>query len=872
MPGETKLEKEHFKRTRALAGECMVLLKNDGSLPLKAGGKIALYGEGARNTVRGGTGSGMTITRHAYSIEEGLELAGFQVTTKDWLDRQDARRRREFAAFLKKTQEEGAGGGLALMLASGDMPAKETEAITKEDMESSESDTAIFVLARSAGEGDDRKCEPGDYELAESEKRAIEFLAGAYDKFILVLNVCGPVETAWIKSVDGINAILLVGQQGAPGGLSVADVLCGEQVPSGKLADTWALSYQDYSTAKNFGYQEGNMDDVYYEEGIYVGYRYFDTFGVEPGYPFGFGLSYTSFSMKTVDVWADEREIVLKVKVENTGKVFAGKEVVQVYASAPDGKLEKPYQELKAYAKTDLLEPTESQILTIRFPTVSLASYSADDAAYLLEEGGYYLRVGNSSRSTTIAACIRMEGTVVVEQLKNLFADSEAGKEISKEGIKPWCYEEEEEEKKNAMQIVLSAGDFVTKKPVYSEAELLKDMHPETVITAEDVLAGCYTAEELTAQLTIEEMAYLTTGNCKGLQYFFEAASDYRVPGSAAQTTDICLESRDIREHVCSDGPAGLHVDPEFVVYQDGSVQVVPQKENPDRLFDHTRDSEIVEHHYQPCTAFPVSSTAALSWNLELFAEISRMYGREMKEIWMQTALKPSMNLHRDPLGGRNFEYYSEDPLLTGTYAAADILALQKYPGITGTVKHFAVNSNERNRMHSCAHVSERALREIYLKGFEIAIRTAQPGCIMSSYNLINGVHAANSKDLLTYVCRDEWGYEGMIMTDWLMTETGVDMFSAVDREKPLRYGNTISHLCTSAGNDIIMPGSDHDREDIIACVKDGTVALADLQRCALHVLRLILRSDLYEGAESYYVYVGTEPEWVRTEKSEKIR
>lgn len=872
MPGETELEKEHFNQTRALSGECMVLLKNDDTLPLKAGEKIALYGEGARNTVRGGTGSGMTITRHAYSIEEGLELAGFQVTTKDWLDRQDARRKQEFDAFMKKTEEEGAGGGLALMLASGDMPAKETEAVTKEDVENSETDTAIFVLARSAGEGDDRKCEPGDYELTDSEKQAIEFLSGEYDKFILALNVCGPIETAWIKSMDSINAILLVGQQGAPGGLSIADVLCGKQVPSGKLADTWALSYKDYSTAKNFGYQEGNMDDVYYEEGIYVGYRYFDTFGIEPGYPFGFGLSYTSFSMKTVDVWVDEKEIGLKVKVTNVGKVFEGKEVVQVYVSAPDGKLEKPYQELKAYAKTDFLSPMESQILTIRFPVASLASYSAADAAYLLEEGRYYLRVGSSSRSTVIVACIRMEGTAVVEQLKNLFADSEAGQEISKAGIQPCRYEGEEEEKKNARQFVLSADRFATRKAVYSEAEPLEDMHPETVITAADVLAGRYTAEELTAQLTIEEMAALTTGNCKGLQYFFEAASGYRVPGAAAQTTDICLESRDIREHVCSDGPAGLHVDPEFVVYQDGSVQAVPQKENSGRPFDHTKDSEIVEHHYQPCTAFPVSSTVALSWNLELFAKISRMYGREMKEIWMQTALKPSMNLHRDPLGGRNFEYYSEDPLLTGTYAAADILALQKYPGITGTVKHFAVNSNERNRMHSCAHVSERALREIYLKGFEIAIRTAQPGCIMSSYNLINGVHAANCKDLLTYVCRDEWGYEGMIMTDWLMTESGVDVFSAVDREKPLRYGNTISHLCTSAGNDIIMPGSDHDREDIIACVKDGTVALADLQRCALHVIRLILRSDLYEGAESYYAHVRTEPEWVRTEKSEKMR
>lgn len=881
-PEVSAREAEHFMRTRALVGECSVLLANDGALPIRPGfapwgnpdedpaaaaghpgvhPKVALFGEGARNTVRGGTGSGMTITRRDYSVEEAFETEGYVITTKNWLDRQDARRDAEFAAFMERVQAEGAGGGLSLMLMGGKLPAKETEPVTDADIEESDTDTAIFVLVRNAGEGDDRKDVPGDFQLTDSEKEAIRKLAAAYPKFILVLNVCGPVATADFQDIPGINAILYVGQQGAPGGLSIVDVLTGEQVPSGKLADTWPRVYTDCGSAKNFGLQTDNMDDVYYEEGIYVGYRYFDTFGVEPGYPFGFGLSYTTFETVPTGVTADAKHITVSAKVTNTGSRFAGKEVVQVYVSAPDGKLEKPYQELKGYGKTSLLAPGESEEIRITFETASLASYDEESAAWIMEEGVYLIRVGNCSRQTQIAAKLVLDGCAVTWQLRNLFQDPEPKPVISKAGHTPFHYEAEHAELLAAPVIPLAAESIPTKTAAYPEPVELVDTHPDVVITAQDVLSGKYTLDELVAQLSIEEMADFTTGNSNGLREFFAAASSFRVPGGAAQTTDICLENRDIREWCCSDGPAGLHLDPEFVVYADGTTQSVPQGDSPRRPFDHSKDDQIVEHHYQPCTAFPTASTAAVSWNTEVFTEISEMYGREMKEVWLQTALKPSMNIHRDPLGGRNFEYYSEDPLLAGTYAAADILTLQSYPGITSTVKHFAVNNNDRNRMHSNAHATERTLREIYLKNFEIALTTAQPGCIMSSYNLVNGKHAANNRDLLTYFCRCELGYEGMIMTDWFMTETLVDVFSAVDREKPLRYGSTIAHECTWAGNDIVMPGSNDDRADIISCVKNGTVARADLQRCTKHVIALILRSDLYEDAKPYNEVVPVEPQ-----------
>lgn len=853
-------EAEHFQRTRELAGDCTVLLRNDGTLPLQKQGKIALYGEGVRNTVRGGTGSGMTFTRKDYSVEEAFLTAGFEVTTTNWLDRQDARRKQEFEDFMAMVRAEGAGGGMGLMLMGGTLPAKETEPVTDADIEESDADTAVFVLVRNAGEGDDRKAVPGDFQLTASEKEALAKIGASYQHVALVLNVCGPVATDDFTEIPGIGAILYVGQQGAPGGLSIVDVLTGKQVPSGKLADTWPKKYTDCASAPNFGLQEGNMDDVYYEEGIYVGYRYYDTFGVEPGFPFGYGLSYTTFETECLGVTADEEKITVQVLVKNTGSRFAGKEVVEIYVSAPDGKLEKPYQELKAYGKTRLLAPGESETLTIHFQTSSLASYSEADAAWILEAGEYLVRVGNSSRNTQIAAKLVLDREAIIWKLRNLFADPEPKPVITKNGAKPFSYEKEEEEKRLAPVIQLAAEKFQTETASYPEPVELVDAHPDVTITAEDVLAGRYTLKELVAQLTIPEMAAFTTGNGKGLASFFQAASNFRVPGAAAQTTDICLENRDIREWACSDGPAGLHVDPEFVVYADGFVQSVPQGENPRRPFDHSRDDEIVERHYQPCTAFPTASTAAVSWSTDVFTEISTMYGIEMKEVGLQTALKPSMNIHRDPLGGRNFEYYSEDPLLSGTYAAADILALQQYPGITSTVKHFAVNNNDRNRMHSNAHVTERTLREIYLKNFEIALKTAQPGCIMSSYNLVNGKHAANNRDLLTYFCRCELGYEGMIMTDWFMTETAVDVFSAVDKEKPLRYGSTIAHECTWAGNDIVMPGSDADRADIITCVEKGTVEKADLQRCAEKVIALVLRSDLYEDAKPYNEHVKPEP------------
>ncbi len=851
-PAVSEREIRHHNAVRALAPDCMVLLENNGVLPLAEPGKIALYGAGARHTVRGGGGSGTTFPRHAYSVEEGLLEAGCTIVTGEWLSRYDEIVR-EATEEAKRAREAG-GIGMALMTS---VSTARTADITETDIKAGETDTAVYVLTRNSGEGADRAPAPGDYYFTEAEKAQIRLLSERYPKFILILNICAPVEGAFLK-VCGADAVLSMGMTGAVGGQAVADVLFGKAEPSGHLADTWAYRYTDYSTAPSFGLLSGNKDDVWYDEGIYVGYRYFDSFDIEPAYEFGYGRGYTSFGLEVTDVSADEDKTLLTVKVTNTGNRYSGKETVQLYVSAPRGGLEKPYQELAAFAKTSRLAPGGSEVLTISVKTSRFASYSEELSAWCMDAGEYVLRVGTSSRQTRVAAVLRLDRRAVISRHRNLFADSEARPGMSAKGIPSWKAADEEEQRAEAPVFPLSAEKFAEKVMTYPEPEELADRYPGEMVTAGQVRSGARTVQDLVAQLTPEEMVKFCTGIGKSLDTFW--MDEYRVPGAAAQTTDCVLESRDVREAACSDGPAGLHVTPEFVVYGDGSTQDIPAAGGfGRRVFDHSRDAEIVAHHYQYCTAMPAASTLAQSWDVSVLAACGAMYGAEMKEVGIQIALKPSMNIHRDPLGGRNFEYYSEDPVLAGVLAAADITAVQQYPGIGSTIKHFAVNSQEWNRFHSCAHVSERAIREIYLKGFEIAVRTAQPMCIMTSYNLLNGIHTANSKDLLTYVCRDEWGYQGMIMTDWFTTMSGVDVFAVSDKSSPSRHGLSVPHLCVSAGNDIIMPGSDGDREEILAALRDGTVSLAELQRCTANVIRMVLRTDVYEDAESYYRYITVE-------------
>ena len=792
-------EIEHQEEVRRLAGECMVILENDGVLPLQAGTKkIALFGTGARHTIKGGTGSGDVNVRENISIAQGLERAGFKFVTEGWLDQYDRLYADAQEAYAKKLNEFTEKTGKPSMLYAFETPFEEPEQpeITEADVK--EADAAIYVISRNSGEGKDRRAEKGDYYLSDRELQNIRFMTEHYKNCIVLLNVGGVIDLTALKAIEGVQAIMLVGQTGNMGGYAVADVLTAKTIPSGKLTDTWARSYEDYPSSATFSHRDGNLDDEYYSDGIYVGYRYFDTFGVMPLYCFGYGKSYTEFEMKTINVTADEKQVQVEVEVTNIGDKYPGKEVVQVYYSAPDGIMEKATQELAGFAKTKLLAPGEKDVVTITFATTDMASFDAYDAAWIMEEGEYTIRVGNSSRNTEAVAVIDLDEQVTTLQLKRLMRDTIAVRELH-HMIPIFDIEFDFGVPAIPFRIMLQAENFKKELVEYEVMRrTLMDKRKDEVLTLEDVKAGSATLDELTAQLTVEEMAELCVGTERrnGDGNVIGSASSC-VPGAAGDTTSSLLETRKVPNLIQADGPAGLRLE-------------------------------------TPCTAIPIATTLAQSWDMDLIHRMGELVGEEMKQLHVDLWLAPGMNIHRNPLCGRNFEYYSEDPVLTGLCAATE-------KGKGTTIKHFAGNNQEDNRMFTNAHISERALREIYLKGFEIAVKTAQPYAIMTSYNLINGVHSANNYDMLQNIARDEWGFEGLVMTDWYTSQDTTEMGMVSPSGK---YSHSSSVQCIKAGNDLQMPGCQQNVDDIVEAVNEGKeITKADLQRCAKHILSVALKT-----------------------------
>lgn len=824
--GISQREQRNMERSRRIAAQGMVLLENDGVLPLKSvNGKIALYGSGARRTVKGGTGSGDVNSRMVVNAEQGLTDAGFRITTGSWLDRQEELCKTHFEKHVEKVtgmlQEKGPAG-IAEILSEPYRDPDEPE-ITKEDISSSGTDTAVYVLARTSGEGKDRIAKPGDYELSENEAKNIKAIAKAYGKTVVVLNVGGIIDTKLLRSTEGIHAVLLMSQPGNISGWALADILTGKETPSGHLTATWAENYSDYPCADTFSYRNHDLDDEYYNEGIYVGYRYFDTFGITPAYPFGYGLSYTTFSRQTqnVSICGDKAEV--KVKVANTGSQFPGKEVVQVYVSAPKGQLEKPYQELAGFVKTKELKAGESQEVEIAVEIASLASYDEVSASYILEAGDYIIRVGNHSRNTKIAAILRISDRIITKTLKNRLVPEHRIEELTPQNVAPYSYEGEAAEKELAPVLELAEPEILKKEVIYKEEE----MHP------------------LAEKLSVQELTKLCIGSARGGfgSGSTIGAASTACPGAAGDTTSDLLETRGVPNLVLADGPAGLRLSRSFAA--DSQNNIIPGLGESafggiEKLFGKVppkRPDDAIDY-YQYCTAIPIAMLLAQTWDEELIEEAGDIVGEEMEEFGVTLWLAPGMNIQRNPLCGRNFEYYSEDPLVAGRCAAADTKGVQKHPGCGTTIKHFAMNNLEDNRAHNNSQANERAIREIYLKGFEIAINESQPLAVMTSYNLLNGVHTANSHELLTDILRGEWNYEGLVMTDWGTTGGG-DMNPALSN----KYGTSSAAECIKAGNDLIMPGSQQDEDDIVQAVREGLVSREELQKCASRVLKTIEKS-----------------------------
>ena len=839
-PKVQEFEKQHIAAVRRLAPECMVLLKNDGTLPLQEAGKLALYGSGARKTIKGGTGSGDVNVRHFVTVEEGLQNAGFTLTTGDWLDGYDQvvadARAAFYGALRKEADAAGVTGPHMMMYAMG-------KACPEPDYElplNGEGDTAVYVLARNSGEGADRKPEAGDIRLTPTEIRDILALKEQYEKFVLVLNVGGMVDLEPVKTV---GTVLLLGQLGSATGDALADVLLGRAYPSGKLTMTWA-PIEDYASTEGFG----DPNDTYYKEGIYVGYRYFDTIGYVPTYPFGYGMGYTTCAVEPKGISADASHISVTASVTNTGAA-AGKEVVQVYYSAPAGKLDKPYQELAGYAKTKELAPGESQEVTVTFATQSMASYCVECASYVMEAGTYLIRVGSSSRDTHIAGAVALDETKAVEKVKNICGDS--GFEDLKPEWNPIAYEGEADEKDKAAVIEIKAADLAVRETVYQEEP--EEIPAGPCVRFEEVVNGTKSLDAFVAGLSDEQLAYLCIGAYKEAEDLMEVIGNASstVAGAAGETTHQ-LEDLGTPVLVMADGPAGLRLAPTYKMVGGmakatapslpGELTALLKPEELQAMAENapkpSEEEQAAPTNYQYCVAIPIGTGLAQSWNDELVKSCGDLIGEEMEMFGTHLWLAPAMNIYRSPLCGRNFEYYSEDPYLTGCIAAAVTDGVQVHEGCATTIKHYACNNQETNRYFSNSNVGERALREIYLKGFEICVKRSQPHFVMTSYNLINGEHACSLKDIQTGTLRDEWGFAGVVMTDWLVTG------GMGERGEKWPCASCAGNV--KAGNDITMPGIPSDKADILKALADDThpyaLSRGQLQLAARRVLGMILK------------------------------
>lgn len=780
-------EKTHLKQLRKIAPECMVLLKSNGDFPLEGPGKIALYGSGVRKTLKGGTGSGDVNSRYVISVERGLRRAGFTITTETWLDTYDAvlaEARREFIADIKK--KAYAQHRLPVMVGMGAvMPEPEYEIPLDGG-----GDTAIYVLSRICGEGNDRNAGTGDFALSVTERRDILALQKTYKRFLLVLNVGGPVDLTPVMEVENI---LLLGQLGAITGLAFTDVLLGKSYPSGKLSATWA-PISDYPSVGTFG----EKDDTFYHEGIYVGYRYFDSVQKEPLFPFGFGKSYTTFKIGKTSVEAEDTVIRVKAKVKNTGE-RKGKEVVQLYVSVPSGRLDQPYQSLAAYAKTGELEPQASEEVMLCFDLRDQAGFDTDACAYILEKGKYLLRIGTSSRETEVCAEITLKKELVVKTVSHIAGEVE----LHDWKPEPVAAPKEEEQKRKPESLTLNPEkeEEAVEPPRVSEeaAEFVKDLSDEDLAR---ILVGHYSQDHGYASV-VGEAANL-------------------VAGAAGQTTD---EIEGVPALVMADGPAGLRLARDYVRDEKGAravgddlpagmeellgpVSGAVVKGTRLKKKKELEDQEIL-HQY--CTAIPIGTALAQSFSPAAAEKCGDIVGDEMERFGIHLWLAPGMNIQRHPLCGRIFEYYSEDPVLTGLTAAAVTKGVQSHPGCGATIKHYCCNNQETNRFQNSSAVSERALRELYLRGFEIAIREADPVALMTSYNLLNGVHTSEREDLLKTVLRKEWGYGGLVMSDWVIRYMA-------DRTAHYKVANAA--LSVQAGNDLFMPGSAADYRGIVMALR----------------------------------------------------
>lgn len=824
-PQITDREIQNRKLARKAAAEGIVLLKNKGNLlPLKPGTAVALYGVGASRTIKGGTGSGDVNERERISIYQGMKDAGYLITTGEWIREYDkcyqkARNEWRDEVLDKAAKIENEVSGFFNAYAATPFIVPAGGEVKKTDAE-----IAFYILSRVAGEGADRFDKPGDYYLTDTEKRQLSDICSLYKHVVIAINTGGLADLSFMDEYDNIDALLQIVQPGMEAGNAFADVISGAVTPSGKMTDSWAYKYEDYPNSKTFSHNNGNVDKEYYTEGIYVGYRYFDTFQIPVRYGFGFGLSYTDFEIKILSAAVqNNRTVEIETEIINKGSTFSGKEVVQIYATCPAGKMEKEYRRLTAFGKTKELSPGISEKMKLQFDINRLASYSEEKAGWILEKGEYVIWAGSSLESSAPCAVISLDRELLLSKTEKICPLKEELQEIKQDLFFA------EKRRKDILDIVEKE-----KIPVIRlNAELIKAEKIIYRMNEEIIEPDSFKFAEALSQ---EQLIALASGDPGKGQGSNLGSAGISVPGSAGETNS-CAEDKNLPGIVLADGPAGLRLMKHYNVYEDKIVNKPFKFSLEGGIFCEENLEEPGVTYYQYCTAIPVGTLLAQTWDTALIREVGEMIGREMEEFGITLWLAPGMNIHRNPLCGRNFEYYSEDPLLSGKIAGAMTDGVQSVPGCGTTIKHLACNNQEDNRMKSDSVISERALREIYLKGFEIAVKESQPMAIMTSYNLINGIHAANSYDLCTKAARCEWGFKGLIMTDWTTTENGADCTASG---------------CMRAGNDLVMPGAVCDRENLKKELAEGTLAEKDLTACISRIVNIVWQSNQYENSVPY--------------------
>ena len=772
---------------RKAAAEGIVLLKNEGGLlPIAEGTKAALFGRSQFNYYKSGTGSGgMVNVDHVVGIPEGLEEAGIVL---------DAAVRSAYEDWLVDHPFDVGQGWAGEKWFQEEMPLDE-ELV---QLSSKANDLAIIVIGRTAGEDKDNLVEEGSFLLTQLEQDMLDVVCRNFEKTVVLLNVGNIMDMSWLDRVDP-TAVLYTWQGGQEGGNAVADVLLGKVPAGGKLSDTIAYDINDYPSTPYYGDPEENV----YTEDIFVGYRYFETFAKDKvRFPFGFGLTYTTFEVKTLGLTADavglKGKIAVQVQVTNTGDK-AGTEVVQAYVEKPQGALSQPARALVGYVKTPVLAPGESWKGEIGCTWYDLASYddsgvTGHKSAYVLEAGAYRLYVGTDVRSAEAVGALELAQLEVLEQLTEALAPRRPAERFVR----------------NADGTLgMEAMPLRTVDPMQRRAENIPEEIPyagDLGYKLDDVRQGKVSLETFVSQLTDEDLIIISRG--EGMNSPKVTAGS----GGAFGGMSKSLDHFGIPIACVTDGPSGIRLDC-------GTIAV----------------------------AMPNGTCLACSFDDALSEELYQWEGLELRRNRVESLLGPGMNIHRNPLNGRNFEYFSEDPLLTGRMAAAQLKGMQKYD-VTGTIKHFATNNQEFKRRIVNAVVSERALREIYLKGFEIAVKDGGAYCIMSTYGQLNDWYTSCSYDLLTTILRGEWKYDGLVMTDW---------WAAGAEEGAVGKPQNTAQMIR-AQNDLFMVVEDSEtnsRHDNTADgLIQGIVTRAELQRNAMNICRVLLRFpvlDRYLGIEN---------------------